>query len=64
MTDEELVERTKAAFEEKGIEYGEFWCIDRSTVSFTVVWFWRKNEADPNPSAQWDEERGQLLWCS
>ena len=63
MTDEELIAKTKVAFEEREIEFGEFWRIDRSPGSFTTVWFWRRNDDDHNPSAQFDEKKGKLLWC-
>ena len=65
MTDEELIEKAKEKLEAHGVPFGEFWCINRTMSSYTTVWFWRKDDSQgANPSVQFDEERGQALWCN
>ena len=64
MTDEELIEQTRAELERRGFDFGDFWKIRRFPNSFTTVWFWGKPPGDPNYSCQFDEEAGTLLWCN
>ena len=63
MEDSELIEQTRAAFDKRNIAYGDFWEIVRSPASFTVVSFWGVPPGNHNPAAQFDEERGEFLWC-
>lgn len=63
MTDEELIKQTKKGLEKYNISYGAFWRVWRAKGFFATVWFWAANEDDPNPSCQFDEERGTMLWC-
>ncbi len=64
MTDNELIEQTRAELERAGKVFGDFWEIVRSPTSFTTVWFWGKPEGGPNYACQFDEKAGKLLWCN
>ena len=60
-----MVEMARLTLQERGIEFGEFWHISRSSGSFTVAWFWRKDmeSSNCNLSVQIDEEACKVLWA-
>ena len=64
MTDEELIEQTRAELERRGFAFGDFWKIVRYPSSSTVVYFWGDPPGSPNYSCDFNEEAGLLLWCN
>lgn len=64
MTDEELIEATRAELKKRGVDFGDFWEIVRSPTSLTTVFFWGKPPGGPNYSCQFEEAAGKLFWCN